>query len=268
MSHSILFEDCSYTIEQHGNGEVPLLLLHGFCFDQSVWSKIIPELSDFRVLTFDHSGMGQSKLHSDHSISKMAELVKSVLDNLQIERCFLVGHSMGGYIAASFASSFPERLLGLTMMNSHPYVDSHGKKENRQKTIEFLEKYGAEKFVQQLIPTLFTSDYASQHPQVLLECTSKAATFQTASIIASQRAMIDRADVTAGLRNQIFPIQFIIGKHDEAIAAELSIAQTLLPEAACVTYLKSVAHMAMLEAPQETAASIAAFVQFAKITHA
>ncbi len=268
MSNSILFEGCNYVIQQEGDGEVPIVLLHGFCFDQTVWSKIVPELSHYRLLYFDHSGMGLSTLHVDHSISKMAELILAILNQLQIEQCFLIGHSMGGYIAANFAARYPERLLGLTMMNSHPFEDSVDKKDSRQKTMAFMGNFGAEKFVQQLIPSLFTKDYTLENPQMVQDWVKRASSFDTASIIACQKAMIDRTDLTAGLKRTRFPIQFIIGKHDQAIAAELNIAQTILPEISCVTYLKSVAHMAMLEAPQEVAVSIDEFIQSAKCPYA
>jgi pimeloyl-ACP methyl ester carboxylesterase len=268
MSNTILFEGQSYTIEQSGEGDVALVLLHGFCFDRSVWATMIPELSEYRVITLDHSGMGNAPLHREHSIFKMAALVREVLDQLEIKRCFLIGHSMGGYIGACFASNFPERLLGLILMNTHPYEDSPAKKDNRQKTSEFIEKHGVAKFVQQLIPALFSEAFVLHQPMVLRQYIDKASAYDAASVIACQRAMIERASQAVGLNHQKFPVHFIVGKQDTAVPLELAIAQTVLPEATLVTYLPGDAHMAMLEAPLETTASIKEFIQFALSKHA
>jgi pyruvate dehydrogenase E2 component (dihydrolipoamide acetyltransferase) len=104
-----------------GDGDsVPVLLLHGFGADLNTWMFTQPALAEGRqVIALDLPGHGGSAKQLDRvDAERLAAIVDATLNALGIERLHLVGHSMGGGIAISFASGQPERVATLTLVSS------------------------------------------------------------------------------------------------------------------------------------------------------
>jgi pimeloyl-ACP methyl ester carboxylesterase len=93
----------------------PIVLIHGFLDSSFTWRKLIPLLKDrFRVIALDLPGFGYSdKPGKAFSFAEYARVVVGVLDELDVDRAFIVGNSMGGSTALRVAIDFPERVLGL-----------------------------------------------------------------------------------------------------------------------------------------------------------
>jgi pimeloyl-ACP methyl ester carboxylesterase len=95
-------------------GEGPdLILIHGLTGNLAVWHlKIVPMLRDhFRTLTYDLRGHGYSDMPpTGYSVGDMAADLGDLLDALEIERAYLVGHSYGADTALYFAYEHPERV--------------------------------------------------------------------------------------------------------------------------------------------------------------
>ena len=85
-------------------GEHTVVLLHGYLESLLVWDDFVPLLyKRVRVVTLDLPGHGISEVKGEvHTMEYLADTVKGALDVLQIGRCTLVGHSMGGYVALAF----------------------------------------------------------------------------------------------------------------------------------------------------------------------
>ena len=109
--------DIFYTDEGKGTAVV---LIHGFLENTTMWQNIVPELSKKnRVITIDLLGHGKSDcLGYVHSMELFAETITAVLKQLKIRKAFLVGHSLGGYVALAFAEKHPQKIKGLCLMNS------------------------------------------------------------------------------------------------------------------------------------------------------
>ena len=102
-------------------GEGPLIvLLHGITGSSATWNKIIPRLSDhYTVIAPDLLGHGESaKPPGDYSLGAYANLVRDLLEALDLKRGTIVGHSLGGGVALQFAYQFPERCERLVLVSS------------------------------------------------------------------------------------------------------------------------------------------------------
>jgi pyruvate dehydrogenase E2 component (dihydrolipoamide acetyltransferase) len=99
---------------------VPVLLLHGFGADLNTWMFTQPALAEGRqVIALDLPGHGGSARRLDGvDAESLAAIVDHARNALGIERLHLVGHSMGGGIAISFALRKPERVATLTLISS------------------------------------------------------------------------------------------------------------------------------------------------------
>ena len=260
MIKKINFREKEYSITINNKSDTTIIFLHGFCFDQTVWADMLSYFKDYCTITFDHSGMGESDIHENHSIDLMAELLKTIIDNLDFKQYFIVGHSMGGYIACNFATKYSEKINGITILNSHPFEDTPEKKENRKKAIQFIENNGTSPFLKQMIPSLFSKDFTDKNPSIIQKLLEKAFAFKKEGIIGCQNAMINRPDSSKCFNNNI-GWQVIYGKYDQTVTADLSIGQALLPDMVDIICLFDTAHMSMIEAPQNTANAIIQFIQ-------
>ena len=104
---------------QKGEG-LPIIFLHGFCSDSSVWNDLLASFSNEYIVCIDLPGFGKSDFQENCFIPEMAGIVNAVLKELKIEKCILVGHSMGGYVALEFAKQFPTVISGLCLFSFSP----------------------------------------------------------------------------------------------------------------------------------------------------
>ena len=121
-------------------GGTTVVLLHGYLESLEIWGDFMKELAmHYRVLAIDIPGMGISQVRGEvHTMEFLADVLKGVLDKQGVERCFVVGHSMGGYVAEAFAAKYASMLQGLVLFHSTPNPDTEEKRENRRREIELV----------------------------------------------------------------------------------------------------------------------------------
>lgn len=105
--------------QEKGQG-VPLVLIHGYASSVYTWKDVFEPLSGkFRVIAIDLKGFGFSeKPDGDYTRRAQAEIVNGLLENLKIEKAWIVGNSMGGETALNVALNHPEKVLGLILIDS------------------------------------------------------------------------------------------------------------------------------------------------------
>jgi len=99
----------------------PVVFIHGFAASMYSWRKTLPAVvaAGYRVIAFDNRGFGFSdKPADDYSNAAYARLVVALLDSLHLPSAVLVGHSMGGAIAAEVALRYPARVRGLVLIDA------------------------------------------------------------------------------------------------------------------------------------------------------
>jgi pimeloyl-ACP methyl ester carboxylesterase len=101
-----------------GDGAEALLLLHGIGDSSASWAPLMPALAErYTVVAPDLLGHGQSaKPRADYSVGGYANGMRDLLEILGIERATVVGHSLGGGVAAQFAYQYPERCERLVLV--------------------------------------------------------------------------------------------------------------------------------------------------------
>jgi pimeloyl-ACP methyl ester carboxylesterase len=95
-----------------------LLLIHGIGDNSTSWRPLMPELAErFTVIAPDLLGHGNSdKPRGDYSVGGFANGMRDLLSVLGIQRVTVVGHSLGGGVAAQFAYQYPERCERLVLV--------------------------------------------------------------------------------------------------------------------------------------------------------
>ena len=106
-----------FSYREAGKGPV-LMLLHGIGSGSGSWPHQLAGLSDrFRVVAWDAPGYGDSSapMQAEPDARSYADALGRFLDALKITRCFLLGHSLGALMAASFAAARPEAVERLML---------------------------------------------------------------------------------------------------------------------------------------------------------
>jgi pimeloyl-ACP methyl ester carboxylesterase len=253
----------AYSME--GSGQA-LILLHGFGESGSIWQHQTEKLSKaYLVIVPDLPGTGMSPMpegKSFESLEDYADLLLALLNTEGLSDCTLIGHSMGGYIALAFAEKYPDRLNALGLFHSTALADSEQRKSLRQKGIRFMQEYGASAFLQEVIPGLYSDAFRHYKPESVHEHISSSAGWATAEALGVYyKAMMDRPDRTSMLSEFKGPVLFILGAMDKTVVLEETIPQTRLPRNAYVHVMDSVAHMGMIEDPEQVGLKLNEFMQ-------
>ena len=148
---------------RRGKG-APLVLIHGYPLDHTIWDHIVPLLEqNFDLIMPDLRGFGQSDvMEADDSIIDYASDIADLLTHLRIKKAYLAGHSMGGYVALAFAREYQQRVMGLAMISSQTLGDAPERKEARYATAKQVVEQGVGTVVEAMSPKL-SADAGLQH---------------------------------------------------------------------------------------------------------
>ncbi|SDC40895.1 2-succinyl-6-hydroxy-2,4-cyclohexadiene-1-carboxylate synthase [Melghirimyces thermohalophilus] len=143
-----------YHVEVDGDGPA-LLLLHGFTGSAAVWEPFVNAWSRwFRVIRVDIIGHGRTDAPKDPSRYQMklvAADLEALLEQLGVERAHVLGYSMGGRLALSFALMCPHRVDQLVLESSSPGLKTERERRERRERDEALanriEREGVAAFV-------------------------------------------------------------------------------------------------------------------------
>lgn len=92
----------------------PIVFIHGLSIDRRMWNPQLEYFSKaYQVIRYDVRGFGKSTFEGEAQAHLAADDLRDLLDHLQIEKAHIIGLSMGGNIALSFAATYPERVSKL-----------------------------------------------------------------------------------------------------------------------------------------------------------
>jgi pimeloyl-ACP methyl ester carboxylesterase len=119
LSSDVEIDGHSVHVVDSGGDKPPLLFIHGL---GGVWQNWLMNLPAFmpthRVVAFDLPGFGQSEVAPEESIPAFARTTDALCDKLGIDCPVVVGNSMGGFVGAELAVSFPTRVEKLVLVSA------------------------------------------------------------------------------------------------------------------------------------------------------
>jgi len=244
-------------------GQGPAItLLHGYLESKEIWNDFAQELAkNFTVCTIDLPGHGNSaSFFPMNTMEIMAESVNAVLLALNIEKTFLIGHSMGGYAALAFAEKFAHKLWALSLFHSAPFADNQEKKDNRDREIKLLHQGKKELIYSAHFPKVFAPQNVELFMDAILAAKDIAALLPAENIVATLKGMKDRKDRTHILSNLEVPFIYFAGKYDQFIPYDL---RKILPypKQYHIIELENSGHIGFVEETQKSVHSINAIAK-------
>jgi len=241
---------------------VPVLLMHGFPLDHTMWGGQFNALSGrARMIAPDLRGFGQTPLAPGDaergvSMEAHADDLADLLDKLAIrEPIVLVGFSMGGYVAWQFARKYAVRLRALIQCDTRVLADTEEARAGRLKMAEHVAEWGSGRVAEMMGPKLIAPATFEKKPEVVAAVRMMVERAPPAGIAAAQRGMAARPDMTSLLPTIKVPTLVLVGEHD-AISppAEMKEIADAIPGAKYVV-IRRAGHMTTMEEPDAVSAA-------------
>lgn len=217
MPNFFYYKNSQVHFIQKGTGRA-VVLLHGFLENLSIWNDISDTLSEkYKIVCIDLLGQGQTdNLGYVHTMDEQAKMVKAALNHLCLRKVVFVGHSMGGYVAMSFAKLYPQNVKGICLLNSTFLPDDPAKIKDRNKTIELVKK-NPKAVINIAIPGLFAAKNKEQFKSDIQNVLKEALKTSKQGIIAALEGMKIRKNLSYLLEEETFKTLVFIGEEDIAI---------------------------------------------------
>ena len=248
-----------------GNGP-HLCFLHGFCEDSTIWENTTHYFSKkYTCISIDLPGFGKSIYEKLGTITELANHVFQILQSENIEKPIIFGHSLGGYVACEYVFNNPHNFSGLGLINSTSLGDDSLKKENRKKSIDFIEKHGLNDFFRLFIKNLVAEDNQLLIPENLIHVIKNT---PKNSIIRGMKAMSNRADRKHILPSIESPVLFVLGDKDEHYPKHEILNQASICMRSQVNVIKNSGHLSMIENKADFQKAIQQFILFSESIYA
>lgn len=239
-----------------------IVLLHGYLESLEVWNGFANKLAnEHRVVEIDLPGHGLSDVYGEtHTMEFMASAVNELIISLGIDKVFLVGHSLGGYVTLAFVEFFPDCLLGYCLFHSQPFNDLPAVIEKRKREIEIVKKGRKNLMYPDNVIRMFATSNLIKLAGHLNKLKTIASKISGEGIVAMLRGMMIRPSRLSIMEEGRVPCLWILGSMDNYIPCEAIQLKVKLPSNACVLVLKNSGHLGFIEEEDLSVKTVSDFV--------
>ena len=196
-----------------GDG-IPVVFLHGFPHDRSLWSSQIGALAvPARTLACDLRGFGESGGEAA-AIDDYAADVIAWLGGLGITSAVIAGVSMGGYVALAIWRRAPALVRALVLVDTRAGADDGAGRAGRDKQLAFVAERGSAPLADQLVQGMLGKSTRATRPELVERVHAMLARAPVPGVVGALRAMRDRPDSTATLATIDVPVLIVVGEED------------------------------------------------------
>jgi pimeloyl-ACP methyl ester carboxylesterase len=248
--------------EIHGQGE-PLLLIPGLGSDHSRWLGVLEQLAkDFQVILIDSRDSGQSDSTDCHyTVATMAQDTAALLQELNIKKAHILGHSMGGGIAQYLAADFPDLVNKLILYSTAAKFSTRSAQATGY-NVELLNKgLEPELVFRNTFFWLYSNELLASEEKIqqLLNDILSNPFPQSLESFVRQLTACAEADTRSLLAKIKVPTLIIAGDNDIMTTKEdLNSLRTGIPHAE-VKVFPNMAHCTHIELPDEFVATVKTF---------
>jgi len=261
-SEIIEIDDMKIHYKDEGQGPV-LILLHGVCASLHTWDGWAARLKDrYRIIRLDIPGFGLTGPAPDKSQYRKEEAVRlfeKVVDEMKLEKFYLAGNSLGGYISWNYTLKHPDKVQKLIL------VDSVGFPQPLPGLLAFASNPLIRPFARYTMPRFLFDDAVEQvygdKSKVTQELKDRY--FDLAmregnkgsyiDVFTEMRRLCDDENLSQGIKDLSVPTLVMWGTRDEWIPFKyFENWKKELPNAKFVQY-EGAGHTPMEEIPDETA---------------
>lgn len=225
---------------QGPSGALPVLLSHGHAAAMPMWAGQVEALRHrFRVITWDLRGHGRSDCPEDpalYTVEHTVDDIAAILDECNIDRAVIGGHSLGGVMTFQFQLRYPRRVLAMAILNSGPGFRSDTARDNWNLSCERTASSLARKGLAALSKS--SEVHAEWHADVR-------------GLIHSARGIMTHRDsrMIDNLGNIDVPVLVLVGAQDRAFLGAADYMAQKIPDVQKIV-IENAGHAANLDQPE------------------
>ncbi len=236
-----------------GEGGIPIIFLHGYPFDKTMWHGQIDFLkTSHRAIACDIRGFGKSKdEESTLSIDLFGDDLMQFMDQLNIDKAIICGLSMGGYLALNVMKRFPSHFEALILCDTQCIADTTEGKEKRYKTIEEIEAEGVTNFNEGFIKKVFHKDSIKNKTKLVEQLRNVVFTNSKNIITKGFAALAEHSETCSSLSKISIPTLIICGREDQVTPLAQSEFMNKNIKGSILHIIDNAGHVSNLEQPKE-----------------
>jgi 3-oxoadipate enol-lactonase len=231
----------------------PIVLIHGYPFNRSLWTEQIDVLSQsYRVIAPDLRGFGDSDASPEPAtMNRFAQDVALLMNHLSIGRATIAGLSMGGYIALALYKQLSSRVRALILADTRAQADTEEAKQTREQQAEKALSEGMAGIADTMLPKLLTPETVSKHPEIVKRVRDMMLKTKPEGAAAALRGMAARDDQTSLLPKISVPTLVLVGAEDAITPVADSEKMHEAIAASRLRVLENAGHVSNLERTEE-----------------
>lgn len=236
-----------------GEGKIPIIFLHGFPFDKSMWQIQIDFLrATQRLIACDIRGFGRSTdERSMLTMDLFGDDLIAFMDALHIGKAIICGMSMGALIAFNAQKRFPDRFEALILCDTQCISDTEEMKEKHFETMDEIALYGPAAFNERFIKKALHKESFSTRRAMVAHL--RGLVFSNSDRIISQglSALAGRSETCSTLHDIQVPTLIICGREDEVSPLRESEFMHKNIKGSLLRIIDGAGHVSNLEEPWE-----------------
>ncbi len=246
---TVRVDDAELVVDVRGAGP-PLLLVHGFPFDHTMWKHQLAGLTRWRRIAPDLRGAGASSAPADgYSMTRYADDLVAVLDAVGAAQAVVCGLSMGGYILFELLRRHPERVRAAVFCDTKAEPDSEEAKRGRDELAAVARRHGQTAVADRLVPNLLAPQTLEGQPEVVRHVREMIQRMPVPGMVGALGALRDRPDSRPTLAAVSVPVLALVGEEDTIAPPAVMEALAAGIRGARLERVPAAAHLAPLEQP-------------------
>ena len=250
---TINVHDFTISYDDVGEGSIPVIFLHGYPFDKTMWQVQLEFLKTTRrVIACDIRGFGKSTDEkSELSIDVFADDLIMFIDKLELDKVIVCGLCMGGFIALNAMKRFPSRFAALILCDTACMADTPEVTENRSKNIAEIKAAGVTNFNEGFINSVFHKNTITNNLKMVDQL--RRVVFSNSQHIISQGmvAVGGRSETCSTLSEINIPTLIICGREDLLTPLAQSEFMKKNIKGSILRIIDNAGHVSNLEKPNE-----------------
>ncbi|MGB4832297.1 MAG: alpha/beta hydrolase [Chitinophagales bacterium] len=262
MNLMLNINNLNLSYDDVGEGNIPIIFLHGFPFDKSMWAKQLDFFATTnRVIAIDIRGFGKSTDESTPlSIDLFSDDLMLFMNQMKISKAIICGLSMGGFIALNAQARFPDRFEAIILCDTQCIADTIEVKLNRYKTIDEIALNGTLNFNEAFIKKVFCKNSFTNKQEIVTQLRSVVMANPEQIVINGLKALAERSETCSTLPEINIPTLIICGREDEVTPLEQSEFLHTSIKASALHIIDDAGHVSNIEQPEEFNNEISKFL--------